>query len=110
MFLAQVGECLEKGGLNIEGTCGSSLTVASGRSLGVSEPAVPTEGREGWMEAHCLLSGWVEPRERPETVGAKETKREARTHAGQQHRIKFLSSQMIQNFIRERAKLQIQGI
>lgn len=74
MFLSPGRRMFGEGGLNTDGTCRSSLTVASGRSLGVSEPAVPTKGRKGWMEVHCLLSGWVEQRGRP---GNKE--REART-------------------------------
>lgn len=43
-----------------------SLAVVNGRSLGISELAVPTDRREGWMEADCLVSGWLEERRRPE--------------------------------------------
>lgn len=33
--------------------------MASGRSLGISELAVPTEGREGWMDGSRLPGEWV---------------------------------------------------
>lgn len=107
LLLSTHGERLEKG---VEASLQKELAkalsaVVNGRSLGISELAVPTDRREGWMEADCLVSGWLE-RERDSWSQGKE-EREARTYAGQWHQILFLFSKMIHIFIRESGKLQI---